>query len=88
MKGNSYHIRLIIEGKVEDKRCIGRRKLSWLRNIRSWTGLGAEHRFRVANDRKRVNEIVMVTPNGSLAPEEDVILGSLRLLRTQENQTQ
>jgi len=30
---------LIIEEKIEGKRKIGRKKMSWLRNVRQWTGL-------------------------------------------------
>jgi len=29
----------LIEGKIECRRGIGRKKMSWLRNIRQWTGL-------------------------------------------------
>jgi len=30
--------RLILQGKIEGKRGLGRKKLSWLRNFRHWTG--------------------------------------------------
>jgi len=51
MRDDKYNIpRLIIQGKVEGRRWIGRKKLSWLRNIRKWTGLGVEELFRVATD--------------------------------------
>lgn len=64
MRGSKYHIpRLIIQGKVEGRRWIGRKKLSWLRNIRNWTGLGVEQLFHVANDRESFNEIVMAIAN-------------------------
>lgn len=41
IRGERYHfLRLILQGKIEGgKRGIGRRKLSWLRNIRHWTGI-------------------------------------------------
>lgn len=40
IRNERYHlIRLIIEGKIEGKRGIGRRRMSWLRNIRQWTGM-------------------------------------------------
>ncbi|KAL3267530.1 hypothetical protein HHI36_011652 [Cryptolaemus montrouzieri] len=41
LRGERYHFqRLILQGKIEGgKRGVGRRKLSWLRNIRQWTGI-------------------------------------------------
>lgn len=40
LRGEKYGLlRLILEGKIEGKRGIGRKSLSWLRNIREWTGL-------------------------------------------------
>jgi hypothetical protein len=34
-----YFLQLLIEGRIEGRRGIGRKKMSWLRNIRQWTGL-------------------------------------------------
>lgn len=41
LRGERYHFqRLILQGKIEGgRRGIGRKKLSWLRNIRHWTGI-------------------------------------------------
>lgn len=40
LRGPRYEFqRLILQGKIEGKRGIGRKKLSWLRNIRQWTGI-------------------------------------------------
>nr|CAH7760001.1 unnamed protein product [Callosobruchus chinensis] len=41
IRGERYEFqRLILQGKVEGgRRGIGRNKLSWLRNIRQWTGI-------------------------------------------------
>lgn len=59
IRGPKYSLlRLIIQGKVEGTRWIGRKKLSWLRNIRQWTGLQPEHLFRAAADRDRFQNIV------------------------------
>ena len=64
MRGTKYYIpRLIIQGKVEGRRWVGRKKLSWLRNIRNWTGLGVERLFHAAEDRELFNEIVMEIAN-------------------------
>lgn len=59
IRGPKYSLlRLIIQGKVEGTRWIGRKKLSWLRNIRQWTGLQPEHLFRAAADRDRFHNVV------------------------------
>jgi len=31
-------LKLIIEGKIKDKKGMGRKKHSWLKNITGWTG--------------------------------------------------
>lgn len=51
-------LKLIMEGKIEGKRGIGRKKYSWLKNIRDWTGLDAHSLFRVAQDRDEFARIV------------------------------
>lgn len=39
-------------GKVKGRRRAGRRKKSWLRNIREWSGIaGMEELFRLAQDK-------------------------------------
>lgn len=64
IRGTKYYIpRLIIQGKVEGRRWIGRKKLSWLRNLRNWTGLGVEQLFRAARNRDQFKEIVMGLAN-------------------------
>lgn len=40
LRGERYTIpQLIIQGKIEGKRGIGRKQMSWLRNIKHWTGI-------------------------------------------------
>lgn len=40
MRNSKYQLlQLIVEGKIEGKRGMGRKQMSWLRNIRDWTGL-------------------------------------------------
>lgn len=40
IRGEKYEmLRLIIQGKIEGKRGPGRRKNSWMKNIRQWTGM-------------------------------------------------
>ncbi|KAI8436544.1 hypothetical protein MSG28_010075 [Choristoneura fumiferana] len=51
-------LQLIMMGKVAGKRAVGRRKKSWLRNIREWTGVkSAAELFRLAKDRIRYAEL-------------------------------
>lgn len=51
-------LQLIMQGKIEGKRGIGRKKHSWLKNIRDWTGLDAHALFRVAQDRTQFAQII------------------------------
>ena len=47
-----------MQSKDEGKRRLGRKNLSWQRNIRKWTGLTVEELFRIAADRERFQELV------------------------------
>lgn len=49
MRGDRYHVlRLIIEGKIEGKRSVGRRQNSWLKDLRRWFGRTSMEVFRAA----------------------------------------
>ena len=50
LRHERYHLlQTIMMGKIEGKRRVGRRKMSWLRNIRQWTGIAnVEELFRLA----------------------------------------
>jgi hypothetical protein len=40
MKEPKYELlRLVMQGKIEGRRGRGRRKISWLNNVRKWTGI-------------------------------------------------
>lgn len=55
MRGERYSIlRLIIQGKIEGKRSIGRRRVSWLGNLREWFGCSSRQLFRGAVSKVRV----------------------------------
>lgn len=45
-------IQLIIEGKIDGKRSMGRKKKSWLRNIRDWTHTDGNTLIHQAQDRE------------------------------------
>lgn len=58
-RGENYgFLRLIMEGKVEGRRGPGRRKCSWLKNVREWTGLDTHSLLRAAQDRRQFARIV------------------------------
>lgn len=54
MRNEKYHLlQLILQGKIEGRRSAGRRRLSWLRNLRTWTGMSSAALFRAA-----VNKVI------------------------------
>ena len=60
LRGNRYKIlQLIMKGKVEGSREIGRKQMSWLKNIRDWTGIrSAEQLFRLAENREQLANVI------------------------------
>ncbi|CAH2247873.1 jg12239 [Pararge aegeria aegeria] len=49
---------LTMMGKVTGRRGAGRRKKSWLRNIREWTGIAsAAELFRLAKNRQEFTKL-------------------------------
>lgn len=55
MRGERYGIlRLIMEGKIAGKRSIGRRRMSWLRNLREWFGCTSLQLFRAAASKVKI----------------------------------
>jgi len=52
MRNKKYHLlQLILQGKIEGRRSAGRRRISWLRNLRAWTGMTSAGLFRAAVNR-------------------------------------
>lgn len=60
LRGEKYRLlQLIMKGKVEGRRGIGRKRMSWLKNIREWTGIrSAEELFRMAENRSAYAEVI------------------------------
>ena len=55
MRGERYNVlRLIMEGKFAGKRSSGRRRTSWLRNLREWFGCTSLQLFRAAVSKLRI----------------------------------
>lgn len=48
-------LQVIMQGRVEGRKGIGRKKKSWLRNIREWTDMGVEELFHIAFKRVVAN---------------------------------
>lgn len=59
LRNEKYHVlQLIVKGKIEGKRGLGRKKLSWLRNIRNWTHLTFEELIRKAENREDFANVI------------------------------
>lgn len=59
LRHNKYSIlQVIMQGRVDGRKGIGRKRKSWLRNIREWTGMGVEELFYAAKDRDAFKTVV------------------------------
>lgn len=55
MRNDKYHLlHLVIQGKIDGNRGPGRRKISWLKNLRQWFGLSTTSLFRKAVDKVQI----------------------------------
>ncbi|KAI5708046.1 hypothetical protein M8J77_015361 [Diaphorina citri] len=62
---NKYTLlQLIIQGKIEGKRGRGRRRISWLHNLRKWTGKTSTELFRIAVNKIKLAKLVANIRNG------------------------
>ena len=60
MRGEKYRLlQNIMQGKIAGKRGPGRRKTSWLKNLRDWYGVDTNTLFRIAVNKIKI--AVMVT---------------------------
>lgn len=59
LRNDKYSLlHVIMQGRIEGKKGIGRKKKSWLRDIREWTNLNADQIFHVAKDREAFKVVV------------------------------
>ena len=59
MRNKKYHLlHLIIQGKIEGRRSAGRRRTSWLANLRKWYQFNTHTLFRVA--ASKVKTVMMI----------------------------
>jgi hypothetical protein len=55
MRGEKYRLlQLIIQGKIKGRRGPGRRRISWLRNLRQWYGRSTTSLFRAAVNKVEI----------------------------------
>lgn len=55
MRGDKYQLlQLIVQGKISGKRSVGRRRHSWLKNLREWFHTTNNHLFRTAVSKIRI----------------------------------
>jgi len=60
MRNNKYELlQLIVQGKIEGKRGVGRKQLSWARNIRNWTNISSiGELIHLASNKEQFSNIV------------------------------
>ena len=59
MRNPKYEmLHVIIQGKIEGKRGPGRRKTSWLQNLRQWYGVSTTTLFRSAVDKVKIMRLI------------------------------
>uniref|UniRef100_A0A8D8Q4X5 Craniofacial development protein 2 n=1 Tax=Cacopsylla melanoneura TaxID=428564 RepID=A0A8D8Q4X5_9HEMI len=66
MRNNSKYalLQVIMQGKVEGKRGRGRRRISWLHNLRKWFGKTSTELFRIAVNKVKIAMMVANIRNG------------------------
>ncbi|KAF0766394.1 Uncharacterized protein FWK35_00004205 [Aphis craccivora] len=55
---------LILQGKIEGKRSVGRRRISWLKNLRDWYNTTSTDLFRASLDRNSIANVISNIRNG------------------------
>lgn len=58
-------LQLILQGKIDNRREPGRRRISWLANLRSWFNQSSTQLFRIAGDKVRIAMMVANVRRGT-----------------------
>lgn len=59
MRGKKYRLlQNIMQGKIAGRRAPGRRKTSWMKNLRDWFDMSSSKLFRLAFDKIRIAKMV------------------------------
>lgn len=65
MRGPKYELlHLIIQGKIMGKRSVGRRRISWLRNLRDWFNMSSAELFKAAVSKVKIAIMIANLRNG------------------------
>lgn len=65
MRGEKYQLlQVIMQGKVQGKRSVGRRRNSWLKNLRDWFGCSNNDLFRSAVSKVKIALMIANLRNG------------------------
>lgn len=65
MRGEKYQmLQIIVQGKIQGKRSMGRRRNSWLKNLRDWFGCSNNELFRAAVSKVRIAMMIANLRNG------------------------
>ena len=79
MKGQM--LRLIMQGKIKGRRNVGKRRISWLRNLRDWYNCSSIELFRAAANKVKIAMMVSNLRWGMARKEEEENLESKTSLR-------
>ncbi|CAI6349882.1 unnamed protein product [Macrosiphum euphorbiae] len=58
-------LQCILQGEIDSKRSPGRRRTSWLANLRTWFDKNSVELFRSATDKTRISMMIANIRNGS-----------------------
>lgn len=65
MRGQKYQLlQVIMQGKIQGKRSVGRRRMSWLRNLREWCNCNSTQLFRAAVSKVKIAMMVAKLRSG------------------------
>jgi len=65
---NSSITKTIVQGKVEGKRRRGRPKISYMDNVRQWTGMSTQSVFKATLDRVMEKQVLGVVARSQRPP--------------------
>jgi hypothetical protein len=66
MRNNQRYntLQLILQGKIEGKISVGRRRISWMKNLREWYNIKSIELFQASLDRNDIANMISNIRNG------------------------
>lgn len=65
MRGPRYKtLQLIVQGKIEGKKSVGRRRMSWFGNLQKWFNVSISDLFKAASSKTKIAMIIVNLLNG------------------------